>query len=34
MSDFSTLTGEITFGRIILEKEWTSGLKENSALDF
>lgn len=34
MSDFSTLTGEITFGRIILEKEWTSGLKESSDLNF
>ena len=34
LSDFSTLTGETIFGRIILKKEWTSGLKRDLALDF
>ena len=31
LSDFSTLTGETIFGRIILKKEWTSGLKRDLA---
>ena len=33
-SDFSTLTGETIFGRIIVKKEWNSGLKRDLALDF